>query len=294
MKITLIGSLGNITKPLAKTLIERGHQVTIISSNSDREEEIKAIGAKPAIGKLEDTEFLTSAFTGADAVYTMVPPDFSASNFRLYISSTGKSIAEAIKKSQVKKVVNLSSIGADLPEGTGPIAGLYDVEHTFEELDADVKHLRAAYFYINFLTNIDMVKHAGILGSNFSAETRMVLVHPIDIAAAAADELESDFTGKSVRYVASSDNQVAGDVAKYIGEAINKPNLPWIEFTDEQALQGMIDAGLPEEIAKNYVEMGTAMRSGKIFEDYFKNKPSNLGKVKLVDFAKDFALAYNN
>jgi len=294
MKITLIGSLGNITKPLAKILIKKGHQVTIISSNSAREEEIKALGAKPAIGKLEDTDFLTLAFTEADAVYTMVPPDFSVSNFRLYIASTGKSIANAIKRAQVKKVVNLSSIGADLPSGTGPIAGLHDVEHTFEQLDADIKHLRAAYFYINFLGNIDMVKHTGILGSNYSAETKMVLVHPIDIAAAAAYELESDFTGKSVRYVASSDNNVAGDVARYIGQAINNPNLPWIEFSDEQALQGMMDAGLPEEIAKNYVEMGTAIRSGKLFEDYFKNKLSALGNVKLVDFAKDFASAYNN
>lgn len=293
MKITLIGSLGNITKPLAKNLIEKGHQVTVISSNQARAEEIKALGAKPAIGKLDDVDFLISAFTGADAVYTMVPPDFSVTNFRLYIAKTGEVIAEAIKRSAVKKVVNLSSVGADLPNGTGPIAGLYDVEHTFEQLDADVKHLRAAYFYINLLANIDMVKHAGILGSNFSADSKIVLVHPTDIAEVAADELESEFTGKSVRYVASTDDHVAGDLASSIGSAIDKPDLPWIEFTDEQALKGMIDAGLPEEIAKNYVEMGTAIRSGKIFEDYFKHKPSTLGAVKLVDFAKDFASAYH-
>ena len=36
MKITLTGSLGNISKPLAEILIKNGHEVTIISSNSKK------------------------------------------------------------------------------------------------------------------------------------------------------------------------------------------------------------------------------------------------------------------
>lgn len=292
MKFTITGSLGNISKPLAEILIAAGHQVTIISSSSDKAKAIEELGATAAIGSVEDAAFLTDTFSGKDAVYTMVPPNFGASNIREFISGTGKKYAEAIKASGVKHVVNLSSIGAHLDGGTGPISGLYDVEQTYAELDGvTVKHLRPAYFYINFFGNIDMIKHAGILGSNYSAETPLVLVHPKDIAVVAAEELQQAFTGKTIRYIAS-DERTAGNVASALGAAIGKPELPWVEFNDEDALQGMLQAGLPEVMAKSYVEMGDATRSGKLYEHYFNNKPDSFGKIKLEDFAVEFAKVF--
>jgi uncharacterized protein YbjT (DUF2867 family) len=293
MNITLTGSLGNITKPLATLLIGAGHQVTIISSNPDKAAAIEALGATAAIGSVEDVAFLTAAFTGKDAIYTMVPPNFGASNIREFIAGVGKKYAAAIKASGVQRVLNLSSIGADLDGGTGPIAGLHDVERTYQTLEnVAVKHLRPAFFYINFLGNVDMVKHAGILGSNYAAETPLVLVHPNDIAAAAAEELQQGFSGTSTRYVVS-DESTAANVAGVLGAAVGKPALPWVEFNDTDALQGMLQAGLPEVMAKSYVEMGDATRSGKLYAHYFANKPSSFGNVKLEDFAKEFAAVYN-
>jgi uncharacterized protein YbjT (DUF2867 family) len=292
MNFTITGSLGNISKPLAEILIAAGHQVTIISSNEAKKKAIEELGATAAIGSVEDVAFLTKAFSGKDAIYTMVPPNFGASDIRGFISSTGKKYAEAIEAAGVKHVVNLSSIGAHLDGGTGPIAGLHDVEQTYSKLEGvAVKNLRPAYFYINFLGNVDMVKHAGILGSNYGADTPLVLVHPNDIAAVAAEELQQAFTGKSIRYIAS-DESTGRNVASVLGAAIDKPELPWVEFSDEDALQGMMQAGLPEPMAKSYVEMGDAMRSRKLYEHYFNNKPSSLGKTKLEDFAKEFAQAY--
>ncbi|MES2376572.1 MAG: NAD(P)H-binding protein [Bacteroidota bacterium] len=291
MKITLTGSLGNISKPLAETLVKAGHQVTVISSNAGRAGEIKALGAIPAIGQVTDVPFLTEAFKGADAVYLMVPPNFGATEWKNYIASIGQNYADAITAAGVTKVVNLSSIGAHLEDGTGPVTGIHRVEEIYNKLDGvAVKHLRPGFFYTNFYANVDMIKHANILGSNFGADTNMVLVHPNDIAEAAAEELQSDFTGRSVRYVAS-DEKTAGEVATTLGMAIGKPELPWIEFTDADNIAGAVGAGLPQEIASNYTEMGTSVRSGKMFEDYYKNRPV-LSSVKLEDFAKEFAGAF--
>ncbi|TCD03485.1 NAD(P)H-binding protein [Pedobacter psychroterrae] len=292
MKITLTGSLGNISKPLAETLVAAGHEVTVITSNEDKVAAIEAFGAKAAVGSVEDVDFLTGAFSGKDAVYTMVPPNFGAADIRKFIASVGEKYAQAIQASGVKQVLNLSSIGAHLDGGTGPIAGLYDVEQTYAKLEAvAIKHLRPAYFYVNFYGSIGMIKHAGILGSNYDAETPLVLVHPNDIAAAAAEELQHGFTGHSIRYVVS-DESTAVEVASVLGAAIGKPELPWVEFNDEDTLQGMIQAGLPEVMAKSYVEMGDATRSRKLFGHYFDNRPATLGKIKLEDFAKEFAQAF--
>ncbi|MFD2873371.1 NmrA family NAD(P)-binding protein [Mucilaginibacter ximonensis] len=292
MKIVITGSLGNISKPLTETLVKAGHTVTVISSNANRADEIKALGAMPAIGSVEDVNFLTDAFKGADAVYAMVPPNFGVSEWKNWIAGIGQNYADAITANGIKKVVHLSSIGAHLVDGTGPVTGIHRVEEIYNKLEGvAVKHLRPAFFYTNLLANIGMIKHAGIIGSNWGADTQMILVHPTDIAAAAAEELQSDFTGKSVRYIAS-DERTAGEIAKVLGTAIGKPELPWVEFSDADNTGGMIGAGLPEEVAVNYTEMGGSVRAGKMFEDYKQHRPT-LSKVKLEDFAQEFAQAFN-
>ncbi|KAI9447030.1 NmrA family protein [Russula earlei] len=250
----LWGSLGNITKPLAQRLIEAKQQVTVISSKAARAAEIEALGATAAIGDLNDTDFLTKTFTGADAVYTMVPPGESE-NRKQQMRKEGDSLVAAVKAAGIKKVVNLSSI-----------------EQAFNALDGvDVKHLRPGFFYVNLFNNIGMIKHGGIYGDNYGANAEVVMVHPADIAAAAAEELLSlSFTGKSFRYVID-DIRAAKDVAT--------------------AFKGMMQAGMGEDLALNFVEMGQAVRSGEMFAD-FNQHTVQQGKIKLEDFAKEFAAAY--
>src|SRR6185369_215994 len=72
MKIIVTGSLGQISKPVTKELVAKGHSVTVISSNPERQKDVEALGAKAAIGTMEDAIFLTATFTGADAVYCMI------------------------------------------------------------------------------------------------------------------------------------------------------------------------------------------------------------------------------
>jgi len=288
MKITITGSLGNISKPLAKQLIGAGHQVTIISSKADKTAEIEALGATAAIGLVSDAAFLTKAFTGADVVYTMVPPNYGATDYRKYVGDTAKTYAEAIQKAGIKRVVNLSSIGADLDGGTGQISGNHDAEIILNALEGVVvKHLRAGFFYVNFYSNINMVKNLGFIGSNYGSNARLIMVHPEDIATVAAEEIQHPFTGKSVRYI-TSDERSAGEIATILGTAIGKPDLKWVESTDEQAFNGMRKAGLPEEVSNKFVEMGTAVRSGILWKDYDAKGTKPTGKTKLEDFAKEF------
>lgn len=293
MKFVVTGSLGNISKPLAEELVASGHSVTVVSSKADKTEQIEALGAKAAIGSVDDVAFLTKTFTGADAVYTMVPPNFGAGDWKKYIASIGENYAEAIHAAGVKNVVNLSSMGAHMPEGCGPVSGLYFVEKALNALEGvNVKHLRPGFFYTNFLANVGMVKHMGIIGGNYGENASLVLVHPTDIAEVAAEELQGlSFKGKSVRYIAS-DEKTTHEVAAILGKAIGKPELPWINFKDEDTIGGMMQAGLPEDIAKNYAEMGAAMRSGEMDSDYLKNKPTAFGNTKFEAFAPVFAAVY--
>jgi uncharacterized protein YbjT (DUF2867 family) len=244
---------------------------------------------------VEDVAFLSNVFAGADAVYTMVPPKHNPVDWKKYIGSVGENYAKAIAANHIRYVVNLSSVGADLPDGCGPVSGIHRVETALNTLkDVNIIHLRPAYFYQNLLANIGLIKSAGIIGSNFSAaDNTFPIVDPTDIASVAADELvKLSFTGHSVKYIAS-DIVSTQQIASALGNAIGKPELPWIEFTDEQALGGMLQAGLPAEVANNYVEMGAALRNGTMLSDYRKHTPPVTGKIKLPDFATSFAAAFN-
>lgn len=296
MNYVITGSLGHISKPLAEKLLNAGHHVTIISSKEANKAAIEKLGAKAAIGSVEDVSFLKKAFAGADAVYTMVPPHLGATNWKEWIGQIGKNYAEAIKANNIKYVVNLSSFGAHLPDGCGPVSGLHKAENALNTLaDVNIKHLRPSYFFDNLLANVGLIKNIGIMGSNFGGSGyKLVLTDTSDIAEAAFEELSAlQFKGHSVRYIASDERQT-DEVARVIGSEVGKPSLPWVVFTNEQAREGMLKAGLPEEVTKNYVEMGDALQSGIMPEDYWKNHPSKLGKVKLEEFAKKFAAIYNS
>jgi uncharacterized protein YbjT (DUF2867 family) len=295
MKYVITGGAGNISKPLSESLLAAGHEVIVIGRNPENLKPLTDKGAKAAIGMVEDIAFLTETFKGANAVYTMVPPTFSAADWKAHIAQVGKNYADAIKTAGVKYVVNLSSIGAHLPDGVGPVSGLYQAEQALNQLQGvNIRHLRPGYFYSNLFANISMVKDMNIIGSNISkAEDKIIFSDTIDIAKAAAEELQNlTFTGHTVRYLAS-DERTPVDLAKTLGTAIGMPELPYVEFSDEDTLDGMKGAGLPEEVAKNYTEMGHAMRTGIMAEEYWKNRPETLGKTKLEDFAAHFAGAFS-
>lgn len=294
MKFTITGSLGNISKPIVETLVKNDHEVTVISSNAQKATAIEALGAKAAIGSIADTAFLTNAFKNADAVYTMVPPDLTTANYRQHMAETGTSYVEAIKASGVKRAVNLSSIGAHLSEGTGPIAGLHEVENMLNTLDGvAVKHLRPGFFYTNFFIDIAIIRNMGIMGSNYEGKSKLSMTHPRDIAEVAAQELQGSFEGKSHRYIVSDEQEIS-TVAKTLGAAIGKPELPWVPFKDEDLFTGLTGAGLSKSIAELYVEMGHAIGKGILWEDFHQHQPVLTGKTKLPDFANEFAAVYNH
>lgn len=289
MKIIITGSLGNVAKPLAQQLVEQGHDITVISSNETKKHDIESLGAKPAIGTITDIDFLTRTFDGADAVFVMTPPAISADHIVQNTINAGKNYAEALKKTGVKRAVMLSSVGAGSPVENGPIKGLHHIEKLYRDVEnTSFTFLRAGYFYTNFFNDIPLIKNAGIIGGNFPENTEIPVVHPTDIAKAAAEELVKNETGKNIRYIVS-DSRKASDFAKVLGTSIEKPELPWVVFSDEDSLNGMLQAGLPQDMAELYVEMGLGMKTGTVQRDFIEHGSPVTGSVKLEDFAKEFA-----
>ena len=315
MKITVTGSLGHISKPLAEELVKKGHTVTVISSKAERRKDIEAIGAKAAIGSIEDVPFLTRAFTGADAVYCMLPVfDFFVDVMEETRRLVGNYCA-AIRASGVKQVVHLSSVGAHTDKGNGLLAFHHLAETLFRELPADVivKHMRPVGFYNNMEYNIDFIKRkdflgrflalrfygllpmlsgkTGIIVANYGGDDKNPWVSPYDIATATAEELTTPFIARKFRYVASEE-LTCNEMARILGEAIGKPYLKWGLITDKEMFNALKSFKLSDTRAQGVVEMNASMHTGKVNEDYYQNRPV-LGKVKFKEYAKEFAAIYN-
>jgi len=299
MNIVLTGSLGRIGKPLAQDLVQKGHSVTVISSKQERQKDIEALGAKAAIGTMQDVDFLSATFKGADIVYVMetleaVGGFFDPNiDFIAAITQIGDNYKYAIEQSGVKRVIHLSSVGAHMKTGNGILAFHYNVENILNQLpdDVSVKFMRPVDFYNNMFLFIKTIKTKGAIVQNYGGDEKEPWVSPLDIAAVIAEEIEKPFYGRQIRYIAS-DEASPNEVAKILGGAIGKPDLKWLVTSDEQLMNDWLSAGMNPQIANGFIEMQASMRGGVLYEDYFRNRPA-LGKVKLTDFANEFAAAYN-
>lgn len=285
MKITVTGSLGNVSSKLAANLISKGHQVTIISHDANKAAQIAAMGAVAAIGSVRDTTFLTAAFKGADAVYTMVPPLATSEDYYEDVAAIAANYHQALADAGVKYVVNLSSIGAHVPVGNGLSSAFYRVENTLNQLpDTNIVHLRAGMFYTNFYGYLKMIEQQ-MVGNNFPGDARLGLVHPHDIADVATTLLSDlTFTGKSFRYM-TSDEKTGNEIAAIFGRLTEQP-IQWVPFPDEALQQGAMQNGFSAHMASLFAAVGVSIREGRLLEDYEKNKVV-AGKRKFEDFAAE-------
>jgi NAD(P)H dehydrogenase (quinone) len=305
MKIIVTGSLGNISKPLTEKLVAQGHTVTVVSSDPQKQAAIESLGAIPAIGSISDVAFLTNTFKGADAVYAMIPLSFTEPDLGDYLRRMAENYVQALKEAGTKRVVVMSGWAADLTRGE-------NAEDVFNGLKASITIMRPASFYTNFYQSIDLIKGKGFIGKfltlrysglwalltgktgllmgNYGGDDRIVFVSPKDIADAVAEELLLHPDHTTIRY-AGSEEMTCNEAAKVIGTAVGKPWLKWILLSNKEMLQGLKMANVPEKLAETLVEMQAVMHSGKTLQNFHQNRPK-MGKVKLADFAKEFAEVY--
>ena len=300
MKITVTGSLGYVSSPLTKELIKKGHTVTVISSNPDRQAAIEALGAKAAIGSMEDLDFLTNTFTGTNAVYCMLAPygnfadpDNDANAVIKRAETVANNYVTAIERLGIKRVVYLSSIGADMKEDSGLIRIHHQAEVILNRLPSDVtiSFMRPSGFYKNLFAFVYSIKNQNTIAASYGGSDRNIFVSEIDIAETIVQELESKETGRKVVYVAS-DELTCNEVAGILGAAIGKPDLRWLTISNEEQFNGYKAFGMNDSLASEFTEMNASIHTGKFYEDYDRHKPA-LGKVKMKDFAQQFATFYH-
>jgi len=286
----ITGATGNIGSKTADILLTKGENVRVVGRSAARLQTFVDHGAEAAVGDLKDGVFAARAFSGATAVFTMIPPNYTAPDFRAYQNEVSDALAAGIDKAGVKYVVNLSSQGADLSEGSGPILGLREQELCFKRLgEVNILHLRPTYFMENLLMNIPLINRMGIAGSAVHGDLKFAMIATSDIASCVAERLvKRDFAGKTVQDLLGERDLSLSEAVAIIGRRIGKPDLKYVQFLYEDAAKGMMEMGISEDASSLFIEMCEALNNG-LFSVGLKRTAENTTPTSIEEFAETFA-----
>jgi uncharacterized protein YbjT (DUF2867 family) len=291
--IIVTAATGNIGNVLVKELLQRKEKVRALGRDPKKLESLAKAGAETVITDLTDPSAVKKSFQGADAVFTLIPPNYAAPNVVAYYGAVGQAYADALKEVQVKYVVNLSSIGAHLSDKTGPIKGLHQVEEKLNRLsEANILHLRPPYFMENLFMNLGLIKEKGINGSPLKPDLSLPMIATQDIATFAADRLaKRDFKGHTVLELHGQRELTMAEATRALGEALGKPGLPYVQFPYDDALKAMVAMGLSQDVAGSFIEMYQAFNDGVVKPTQPRSAQSTTS-TSIEAFAKTFAEAY--
>jgi uncharacterized protein YbjT (DUF2867 family) len=286
----ILGASGNTGSVVADFLLSKGEKVRVMGRDAGRLQRFVDKGAEAFTADMSDAAALTKAFSGARAAYLLLPPVKS----REAQERGSDAIAKAVKESGVRFAVHLSSYGAQVPEGTGPVAGLHSSEEKLNAISGlNVLHLRAAYFMENNLAAIGMIHGMGIFGNALLPDVKLPMIATHDVGDYAAQRLlHLDFSGKQTRELLGERDLSMTEVTAVIGRRIGKPDLRYQQFPYDQMQQSLMDLGVPPKGAALYIEMYKAMNE-HVLVPLEPRSPENTTPTSFESFVQDvFVAAY--
>jgi uncharacterized protein YbjT (DUF2867 family) len=295
----VMGASGNTGHIVATNLLARGQKVRVVGRNSAHLQPLTSKGAEAFMADASDAGALAKAFQGADSAYVMIPPNLTSKDPLGYSNRVSDAIATAVQKAGTKNVVVLSSLGADLSSGSGPIAGLHNLEQKLNQISgANVLSLRAGYFMENTLPQAHAIRQMGSVAGPLRPDLKLHMIATRDIGAAATDALlhpashATTKPGKQTRELLGPRDITYNEVAAAIGKAIGKPDLKYVQVSDDQFRGVLVQMGMSEQHATLLVEMTQAMNAGKV-EPHESRNAQNTTPTSYETFAAEvFAPAY--
>lgn len=293
--IAVMGATGHIGHVLTEELLKKGHKVRALGRDARKLQDLKAKGAETFSGDFTDSALLSRVFKGCNAIFSFTPPAMEADDIEVYRDRAGEAIAHAVAKANVTHVLNLSSMGASEPIGTGLIKELHRQEERLNAIsNLHLLHFRPNYFMENLLQSLPAVRSSGAIVSALHANHAIPMVATHDIALKIADFMSSlKFSGTSIFEFVGPQAITMTEATKVIGKAIGKPDLKYAQHTYAQVEKELIASGMRHQLAKLMVEMQRAFNEEKVAPTQ-QLTADHKGKTTIEEFAKVFAQLYRS
>src|SRR6267154_257166 len=284
----ILGASGNTDSIIVDSLLSKGKKVRVVGRDLGRLHRFVRQGAEAFTATVSDATALTKASSGARAAYLLLPPAKSPEEQER--DSDG--VAQAVRESGLRYAVHLSSYGAQLPEGAGPVSGLHSSEEKLNAIDGlNVLHLRAAYFMENNLAAIGMIHGMGIFGNALLPDLKIPMAATRDVGDYAAQRLlHLDFSSKQTRELLGERDLSMTEATAVIARGIGKPDLRYEQFPYEQVQQALTQLGVPPKGAAMYIEMYKAINAG-VLVPLEPRSQENTTPASIEQFVQDVFVA---
>jgi uncharacterized protein YbjT (DUF2867 family) len=291
----VLGATGHTGSIIANSLLLKGERVRVVGRDAARLERFVRKGAEAFTANVSDAAALSKAFSGARAAYLMLPPSMTSPDYRADQERESDAIAQAAKETGLHYAVHLSSFGADVPEGSGPIAGLHSSEQKLNAIGGlNVLHVRAGYFMENNLLAIGMIQGMGIFGHALLPDLKLPMIATRDIGDYVAERfLRLDFSGKETQELLGQRDLSMTEATGILARGIGKPDLRYVQFPYEQVQQVLMQMGVPQKTAGQFIEMYKAVNEGVVAARE-RRSAENTTPTSFEKFVQDvFAPAYH-
>lgn len=274
MTIIITTPTGNIGSRLTDKLLDAGAEVTLLARDPAKVEEAAKRGAKVLKGDLSDRAFVVESTRGADALFWLTPPNMAAKDFGAYQRALGDNAVEAIKANGIGHVVHLSSIGAHLGKGCGPVNGLHDVEKGIDAVAKSVLHLRAAFFMENFLWQLESIQGAGSVFMALPGSLSIPMVATRDIAdAAAARLLDRSWQGRNVLGLHGPKDVSFDEAAAILTHVLERP-VKHVQVPPQAVRDAMTGMGVGASMVDGFLEMYEGLTTGHMKAEFPRSAQS--------------------
>jgi uncharacterized protein YbjT (DUF2867 family) len=256
MKIAVTAPTGHVGSAVADFLLDIGGvDVKLLGRRPEKLKKFVHRGAEVVAGSQDDADYLTDATGDVDALFWVTPPGYGSDDLRGFQNRLGKAAATAVRVNGIPRVVNLSSLGADLASGVGPISGLHDVEELLNEACRHVAHLRPGFFFENLLWQLDSIRKWGRISLPLSGTKRYPMIATRDIGRMAASRLASrGWVGHFVGELHGPADLSFDEVAKILSETLDR-KIVYVKCDREEARQFMLDSAMSESAVDSMLEM---------------------------------------
>ncbi|MFI5766117.1 NAD(P)H-binding protein [Streptomyces sp. NPDC051563] len=265
--IVITAPTGNIGRQLLSLLVEaapaHGEELRVVVRDPARLPEAVRRRVDVVTGSHGDAATVERAFTGADAVFWLVPPDASGTPEEAYSGFT-RPAARAFAAQGVGHVVGVSALGRGTPQAA--TAGLVTASLAMDDLIAGsgvaYRALANPSFFENLLEEADSIREHGVFTDTAAADRRVPLVAVADIAATAAGLLlDRSWTGVGSVPVLGPQDLSPEDLARIMTEELGRP-VRYERQPLEELRSTMLDYGLGEAFVEGMVDMKRAKDQG--------------------------------
>lgn len=216
------GVTGQVGGAVARSLLSVGKQVRAVVRNREKGKIWQENGCDVAVAANTDVAAMTEAFSGVEAVFILMPPNYDPEPGYPQTVAANKAIKAALLAAKPPRIVVLSIVGAHVTRAN-LLNNLRMTEESLRDLPIPIAFLRAGWFFEN--TSWDPEAAATGLIKTFLQPLDhvipMVAVH--DIGTTAAELLQETWSGKRVVELEAARRYSANDMASSLSKALGHP-----------------------------------------------------------------------